>query len=326
MAKAFKFRYVNELAGLFVLATLGVLISAALVASETHKWFQPVTRINVELPPQGSLGLRAGSVVSMLGTEVGDVANVNPPDADGRMEALITVRTDFAQFIKADSRAVISREFGVAGDATLEIMRGTGDPLGENATIKASTDTAVTDQLQQTLKLVQDQIVPTIKEVRTAIEAYTDVAHDLHDPDGHLQQVLARLDAIAGDIQASRGLAGKIVSDPTLAANVSTLLVNADKTSASLASVTADADQEIKQVPALITDIQRTLKALQGVMADAKKTTVALPGVVVQTQETLREVDKLVEQLQHNWLLGGNGGAAAPAPGRISPSEAGGTR
>jgi hypothetical protein len=40
-------------------------------------------------------------------------------------------RRDFFRFVRADSSAVVKKQFGVAGDSFFEITRGQGRPLPE---------------------------------------------------------------------------------------------------------------------------------------------------------------------------------------------------
>jgi len=123
--KPFHFRYINEIIGGFVLMVIALLVVAVFVAGRAQGWFEEVYKIHIDFPPQGSLGLQIGSPVQILGATVGRVEEINI-DEDRHMTGLISVKGDFYQFIRSDSRAIIKKKFGVAGDAFIEVTKGMG--------------------------------------------------------------------------------------------------------------------------------------------------------------------------------------------------------
>jgi hypothetical protein len=62
------------------------------------------------------------------------------------------------------------------------------------------------------------------------------------------------------------------------------------------------------------------MPALNKLMINAGDASVALPTFLAQTQKTLVELERLIRQLQGNWLLGGS--APPPEASRLSPLEA----
>ena len=94
MAKAFQRQRANEVIGVFVLLTVGILITAVALGPNTRRWLTPTHKLTVRLPPEGSLGLRKGADVLILGTVVGSVDEITVSDA-GEMEAAASVRGRF---------------------------------------------------------------------------------------------------------------------------------------------------------------------------------------------------------------------------------------
>src|SRR3954468_10172543 len=136
MADQFKFRRVNEITGLFVIAVLMMLIAAIVWTAQSQRWFKSSVTLRIVLPEAGAAGIRQGSEVYFLGTLVGSVSDVIVDKASGRMEAQANIRYDFFRFVRADSSAVVKKKFGVAGDSFFEIARGEGAVLAEkNASI-----------------------------------------------------------------------------------------------------------------------------------------------------------------------------------------------
>ena len=100
--KPFKFRFANELAGGFILLALLILVLAVAASGHIRDLFTRTTAVTLALPPEGSLGLREGADVVMLGTPIGTVRSVDISD-EGRMTATITVKSSFLKFIRQDS-------------------------------------------------------------------------------------------------------------------------------------------------------------------------------------------------------------------------------
>src|SRR5258708_35419636 len=110
MVRTFKLRYVNEIVGFFVLACVGLVAAGLFAALRGKQWFAPMQRITVDLPPEGSLGLKPGSTVYLLGSDVGLVESINYEH--GRMSAVITVRGKIIELVRDDTYATISKSFG----------------------------------------------------------------------------------------------------------------------------------------------------------------------------------------------------------------------
>ena len=75
MNKPFKFRYVNEIVGVFVLVVVAALIVGIILAGRAQEWFVPVHHLVLDFPEEGSLGLQKGAEVQILGTPVGVVSS-----------------------------------------------------------------------------------------------------------------------------------------------------------------------------------------------------------------------------------------------------------
>lgn len=354
MPEPFRFRHVHETAGVFVLATVVVAVAVVAITGHAQRWFQPVRRLTIILPEEGSLGLRAGSEVFILGVNVGAVDDI-APDPEGRMRAEVDIRRDYSQFLHTDSTAVIRKTFGIAGDAYVDISRGSRAPLPETgAVIHSSSDRVPTEILSDLVVQLRDEAVPTMKQARSAMAEYQHLAADMRDPQGHLQQALAHTDRIAGGVERGEGLAGKLLVDRRVAREgdaaidkVNALLDQIDSAlkdtraaAASLAKLADAGNQQAKELPHLVQQVNQTLADAQAVLSDMRKTTqrlpdtvgtldqtlAALPALVMQTQEAMRQVQRLVEAAQKNWLIQPNVEPEQTRGARIAPEDIGGGR
>jgi phospholipid/cholesterol/gamma-HCH transport system substrate-binding protein len=206
MKKPFKFRYVNEIVGGFVVLVLFLLVAGIVLTGRAQGWFEPVYLIRAAFPEEGSMGLRPGSEVRVLDTPAGTVQDIQPR-ADGVMEGVFRVRGRFFQYIRDDSTGVVKRTFGVAGDAYLEITRGFGDPLpDEYGYIPVIKDTELLDLAESLLEEVRTTTVPAIEQLQQMLEEYTALAEELRAPEGEVQQLLASLNRLVQSLEADLAL------------------------------------------------------------------------------------------------------------------------
>lgn len=289
MKKPFKFRYVNEIAGAFVLMALALLIAAIVITGRAQGWFEPTLDIRAEFPMEGTMGLRRGSEIRVLDTPAGVVLDIEPRE-DGVLEGRFQVRGRFEQYLRMDSTGVVRRTFGVAGDAFLEITRGFGDPLPpEHPFIPVIKDTELLDLAEELLEEVRATTVPAIEQLQSLLAEATELTRELRDPERDVQQMLASINTIIQDIEAGEGTLGQLLRDPALAENLEMLSVHLLQSVEELNEILGVVTEATEQLP-------RMADRLAGELED-------VPGLVYQTQATLQEAEVLIEGIQRHWLL-----------------------
>ena len=331
MAKSFKFRHVNEIAGGFVLAVVAMLIGAVALMAVSQGWFVRTQWITLQLPREGSQGLKEGADVSILGNIVGSVRTLRVTES-GRMEADLKVRSDFAKFIGQGSEAWIRRTLGF-GDAYVEITKGTGGPPPPGLVIEAKAEQSATTLAEKTITDIRDQVVPTLKEAQSALAEYRGLAADLRKPDGSLQTALGHINAVTAKVEGGQGLAGKLLSDPALADQASGAItkVNAaiDEFQGVLkdlhkatANLSEQSQAMLKETQSILADVRKITATLPDTTRSISRTAESLPGLVLQVQETMRQTQRLVEALQRSFLV--RGSVAPDTTGaRLRPEDIG---
>lgn len=316
MPKPLKVRRVNEIVGLFILLGIAIAVVTLLVGPHTKSWFTPTRTLSIRLPPEGSLGLRRGSDVQILGSVVGVVDDIIVTDK-GDMNAQVSVRGNFIRFVRTDSRAVIRKPLGI-GDAAIEITRGYSDPLPDSGAVLESTaDKGPTQLMDETLAAIRDEALPAIKEFRGAITEYAKLASELSAQQEGLQQALQHFNRLGAALDRRDTLAGMLLADPRPASELRLALgkINAslDELHASLVATRAATDA----LPQLRSDLSELLRNARDSSADARRVAAALPdlersvrevvdtvpGVLLQAQETLRQIQRLTEGIQRSWLV-----------------------
>lgn len=351
MAKPFKFRYANELAGGLVLLTVLIVAAAGVLSGKARGWFSRTTRLSLVLPPGGSMGLKPGADVQILGnSQAGTVSQLLPPGDNGQVQAVIDLRPDYAKFVRLDSKVWI-RKAAVIGAAYVEISRGTGPALPDEAAV-LSVDADATDVgPDKLIAELRAEVLPAVRQLREAAEQYTQLARDLRSPEGNLQQAVARFNRIAEQAEKGDGLVARLLNDKTLGESLSAagpkvaasldestaLLKTLNKTAVVLPDLATAATEQVRTLPAVMAQTQAALAEVQRVLKELERTTSQLPDTVksinrtveglpsllVQAQETLRQMQRLIEGAQRSWLIRSNMDEGAPA-GRIAPGRVGG--
>jgi phospholipid/cholesterol/gamma-HCH transport system substrate-binding protein len=310
-------RNTDEWIGLLVLVSIGLFIAAVLHAGLLSDWFQPTAKLRIILPETGSQGLSSGADIQILGTKVGTIRRV-VVDPSQRFYAEAELEQQATAFIRRDSRAVVKRQFGVAGAAFLDVSRGQGDPLDWNfAVIDSSTERDPTETIGAVIDQVKQKVFPILDDAARAMHALADTAQGIAQ--GH-------------------GNVGRLINDESLANQLTLTLANLKTASDQLNATLTDVKRTImtvngpEGVPALLHrtdtalasverathDLANATPRLPAITRDLSTTASSLPALLTQTQATADELEKTLNQLRHTWPLSGS---ATPEPRRLSPSQ-----
>ena len=336
------FRYTNETVGLFVLITLLIFIAGLVYSGQVRKWFNPGETLKVVLPDDGLFGLAEGSTVEILGTKAGEIRDIviNP---DEKIHANVRIDSDMVVFVRSDSKATIRKTFGIAGDAYLEITRGHGAPLDwEFAVLTVQTDRKTSDTLAELIEELRIKILPVVEDAHKAILLLTAVARELQDPEKGVQQLLVNLNSIANKIDRGEGAIGRLLTEDKLVRDLEALIAgmgplfdDLEKTIQHVSEFSKEFDIETGDIPKITRSLKKTLASMEIVMKDLSQTTPQLPQIVknvgdttdavpvlvLQVQQVMVELERLIQQLQSHWLLGGGSGQPSQTATRISPLE-----
>lgn len=321
------FRYMNEFVGVFILAgfVLGGIIFFQ--AGRFQDWFDPGLEIKIIMPDDGLFGLSAGARIEILGTEAGVVEQI-VIDPNQRIHAIARVRSDMAPFVRVDSRALIRKQFGVAGASFLEITRGTGalmDP--ELAVLRVEADSDPTQTFEKVATEVRDRVLPVIEDLDQIIGSLAVIVGRIEREDGALFSTLDDIQSITRLLAAGEGTMGRLLAEDELYGEMEDLIINLNQNLSRLEPIMNNLDRTSGEVATLSEAFADDAVLFPQIVRDLRQVTRALPDVILQSQETLRELDGLLEQLQQSWLLGGGGdGPEADSGGvssRLSPEEVG---
>lgn len=313
MKTRFKFRYVNEITGVFVLGALALVIAGGVMSERSQHWFSRMYAFELILPEQGSLGLKSGDQVYILGIDVGAVDQIQVQE-DGRLRAQVRIQSDFERFVRQDSVATVKKTFGVAGDAFVEVTRGTGAPLPKDhpAIVCLSSD-ELSGIVEKLLDELRQEVFPVLRKSGQSFDAWTTLAADVNQTQAGLRQLMARLDNLATGLEQGQGTAGKLLKDDALGNELVKLVIESR-------TLVVKGNTTLDELQAAAKNLQQGTSRLPEI-GDAIATEARdLPGLVFQTQQTIHELERLVEGLQQHWLVRKYIKPESPTESRIPPA------
>lgn len=325
MAKPFRFRYVNELVGGFVLLVLVLLIAGVILAGHYQGWFTPVHKFKVSFPSEGSRGLKKGSEIEILGYVVGRIEKIDI-DQGGRIQGEIMISGNWSRFIRQDSRAKIAKRFVVTGDAYITISQGTEALLADGSELTLEIDDDLIENVKKSFDEISAQVSGLATTVLITVRNYGDLAADLRSTNGPLMKTASNIEQITANLKSDEGALMKT-------------LANVEKVTAGLKDGEGTAGKilrdpaTINQVHDILGQVSNSILRLQGIIDDVKQTTVKvppmatkvnrelddLPGTVLQVQETLRQTQRLIEGIQKMWPIRSN--VPQPEPVELIPTS-----
>jgi len=343
-------RYVNRWSGAVALVAVIIFFAALLQAGVLQDLFRQTRELRVILPESGVSGLSAGAQVEVLGTAAGRVEEL-VLDPEAGFHARISIEKSMEPFVRSDSAVYIRTQFGIAGAAYLEILRGTGPPLDwDYAVLTARVESAPAASVGELIEDLRARVLPVLDDTHRAIQATAQLVEGLNDPDSGLQVALGNLSTVTSQIAEGQGNVGRLLRDDRLMVELETtvaglketvssfsvIVTNLESSSGDVAAMTAGFGAQSRKLPEVIDNMNGTLKSLNSVMTEVSNTmpqitamvknsadaSNTMPTLMAQTQQTLSELERLLVQLQGNWLLGGGGDLPPKRVNRLSPIEA----
>jgi phospholipid/cholesterol/gamma-HCH transport system substrate-binding protein len=315
----------NQAVGAVVLLCIALFIGALVNAGLLKEWFQTSLTLRIVLPEDGTSGLSQGSEVQVLGTRAGEIRRI-VIDPSQHMHAEARIDTQMKPFIRRDSQIVIRRQFGIAGNAYVDITRGHGPELDWGfAVLTANSDRAPTDSIGQVVDDVRSRIVPILDQLQKVAAS----ANALVDPAGPLQQAMQSTAAVVRRVEPGEGSVGKLLADDKMATELAATLAAAQSAVAHTNGLVAELEKNAKdariasilqRTDAILGSLQVVTRNLAAASPNITTTTDSMPALLLQTESTARELELLLGQLRRSWLLGGGGGAT-PASSRRAPAS-----
>ncbi len=189
--------------GLFVAGGLALFIAAVFIIGKQKNLFDPVFKLTATF--YNVSGLQVGNNVRFAGITVGTVDNIVIIN-DSTVRVDMMIRKTVKKFIRTDCEVAIGSE-GIIGDRLLVISQGTAEaPLVKEGQELTSTEPVETDAIMASLQVTA----------------------------GNAEVITKQLAEITVKINSGKGTLGRLISDPTIANNLSQSMTNIKESSEGL--------------------------------------------------------------------------------------------
>lgn len=328
MSQPFKFKYQNEIVGLFVLAAMGVLMAGIVLLGRTEEWFQATWPAYVEFDDRTLGFIRPGTPVRLRSREVGRV-NASQIDEDGKLVVTLEMSGQIRDAIRTDTEAVLVEPMaGLPGESFLDIRGGSkGDPVGSESRIKGRVADDVLRLAVDVLTDLREVMKPTFVEVHKLTARANMVLDRVEELDEdpvqallvrgdallvRIDGLLARTDATLGTaqklldgIERGEGLIGQAMADPTLYAKAVALVAQLARAMTRVERMLVEADRMGKAVPGMVDTGRKALEDVARITRVLAELSPRLPGLVGEVDTLLFESRGVLQAAERHWLIGG---------------------
>lgn len=298
MTQNVKFRYVNEIAGTFVLVTVGILLVGIYFAGHAQGWFEKRLILHTKFTTsEGTYGLQEGAEVRILGTLAGRVGPITASEGGG-IETTFIIRKRFRPFVKTDSMALVKKKFEVAGDEYVVITLGDPkSPIVDNgAYIQCERDVELIRAAQKMLDDARSVMLPILEEVKTTLTNIKNITAKIDEGQGAIGKLIVDRSVATNLIVAVEDLRHTMELLPNVAAHADTVVSDFKKASGDVAATS-------QSLPELSRKIDRILRDLQVISSGLTGEVAGVHGIMAQTQSTLRETERLIQGIQAHWII-----------------------
>lgn len=277
-----------------------LLTSGILLSGRVKGWFKPQRTYEMILPQEGTLGIRKGTEVHILGSRAGFVRDVilrhkgnrhfnmkDVPLNEVNMVAILDVRSELVAFVGKESTAELKYDLGGFGAPYLEISRGTL-PREDGDVQVAFRDSGKTE-INSAIEEVREALIPAIKEIETTSSKIQQLADSLGSPDSEFQQTMAGVNKVLQDINAGKGPAGMFLKDETAADQFRSSLTAFEAAMANLSTATDGMEEVTARLPDTINLSDTAIREMT--------------QTAVDLQDAADEYEILAEGLQRHWLV-----------------------
>ncbi|HSM94286.1 MAG TPA: MlaD family protein [Anaeromyxobacteraceae bacterium] len=322
----FRFRYVREIVGVFVLGSLVIALVGLLAVGTGRRWFERRTDLGAVFLAEKAAVIHKGVPVRLAGERVGEVTGIRLEGIE-RSHVTMRVTTDSLEALRADSKAILRVPIaGLVGELAIELTPGTEtSPFPRGAELPGIAQGDLFGELEDVASVLAVEVPAITKQVRLLLEnanalagqavegrAGTHAASLLANGSrlvGQLERervaaragaLLAELDALLAAVNAGEGTAGHLVKDPALHDRIAALLADLHRSWADIAKILEGTGKVAGDAEVLT--------------AQLKKRADSIPAMMDQTERLLLRTNQTLEGMQRHWLLRGSMEGPGPVP------------
>ncbi len=297
-----RFRHLERKIGLFLLAALAGIALVVVLVGIQRGLFTPTYTLHFTV--DRGTGFTKGMPVKLSGFRIGRITDL-ALNEQAMVEVTIEVDRKYRKWIRGDSTVRLVKE-GLVGDSVVEVAVGSQNkPELTNGDSVGYVKTKALDELADE---IAEKVKPVLIEVR-------DIIGYINDPHGDLKKTVHNLEILTRHLEQTRGNADTLLmnANRNLAAISQRSVSLLDSTNRKLDSLDiATLNSGLAKLPPLLERADATMVNVSAISAETRKlaesTFPRIPGLLTHTDELLYSTDRLVNSINHSWLLGGTKG------------------
>lgn len=265
--------------------------------------------------------LQTGAMVRVAGMNAGQLIAIQIPDGPGsKFRLKLEVDKKFQPIVRQDSTTTLETE-GMVGNIFINIKKGSASsPECHGCTLPSQEPVSI-DALERKAGSMMTAMQSTIQDLHARADG---VMKNLTSATAHADQLIVatkpnivhltgNANAIVAGIRKGQGTAGKLLTDKTVAANVTQTIANAKQASAKVNAMIAGVQQKdmpkVEQTLANTQAMTQKMNQAVGTILSRGKhqvsTAVALRETVHQAQQATANLADDTEAIKHNFFLRG---------------------
>ena len=294
-----RFRNLEKKIGIFVLAALcGIAVILLLVGIQRDFFTKKYT---LKFTVERGTGFAKGMPVKLSGFRIGRITSMSLNN-QATVDVFVEIDHKYKKWIRTDSSVKLIKE-GLIGDSVIEISVGSSNK--PELKDRESLVYVKTKSLDQVVDEVAEKVKPVLIEVK-------DIISYVNDPDGDLKKTIHNLEVLTRNLEQTRSRAETLIASTNrnldnISGRTITLL---DTTNKKIEGIdTAKINASLEKIPPLLEKTDATMANVAAISAETRKLTERsfplIPGVLNRTEDLLYSTDRLINNLNNSWLLGG---------------------
>ncbi len=303
------FNHHERTVGFFVFIAFLIFLSFVVISVNNQRLF--AKRILFYMNVTSSEGINHGSIVKVLGAEVGRVSNLALTQ-NQKIQITLEVYEDKQDLIRQGATAIVNRLTSL-GNAQIEIKSVAMNvpPLAEGATIPVEETPSLNDLLLSIANLVQsadnNNLLSKIEKLLPKVEqSFT----NLHDIIAQIASGKGVLGTAVFDQQVEQDLRIVVKSGANLLTDAGQMIQQAEQRLQQLepilydgGTLTSELKQASKDLPELIANLKQTFTLTQQALVLINAELQDIPGITAEARSSMKKAEQLLDSVQQTWPL-----------------------
>ena len=287
--------------GAFMVIMVILLLTIVVMLGRGKDWFKAYVTYYTVFDEAYNLSKNAR--VKLFKADIGNVKSVRLEGDKVKVE--LAILRDYAPRIKMDSVATVESPTFI-GSEYVSIKPGTPEAslIPENGTIPSQAKKSLEDVM------AEFEVEKTAKKFVKSVQAISEIAEHLRDPEGPLYasldsmaEAMAHIEAVTREIREGKGSVGKLVYSEELIQEIYDRISHVNR-------ILANIEDATQKAPEIIDSLKKSTEMINQILVNIEKGSRDVPAVTKSTKHGIREiregveeVDKVVQSVQKSFLI-----------------------